>query len=385
MTPLELTITDAGLAAIQAAQGSAAVVITGVGLTAADFVEAPTLTVLPGEFKRLVDVSGDAVDARTVHLVARDDGTDVYTVRGFGLFLADGTLLATYAQAVPIFTKSAVSTFLLAQDIRFQAGQATSIAFGDANFLYPPATEVRKGVAEIADQPEVDAGADDERIVTSKKLAARLAGFLSAIFGRKILTAGLANGGGDLSGDRTIDVPRASPEEALAGSLTSKALAPSSLALILLEIFDRVVRSRKVSTSGLATGGGDLTADRTIDVAAASVAQLRALASDAVALTPATYGALGRSLQQNGYTELPDGFIIKCGRFTCVANGVVSISFPVAFPNECFAAVTGGGLSGAADQDNYVSIIANTITAAGFQASNGKGAAYGCTYIAVGR
>lgn len=48
----------------------------------------------------------------------------------------------------------------------------------------------------------------------------------------------------------------------------------------------RALAARTIATSGLATGGGNLTGDRTIDVPRASAAQYRAAASEDVALTP---------------------------------------------------------------------------------------------------
>jgi hypothetical protein len=45
--------------------------IAAAGLTAQAFVSAPTLEVLPGEFKRIDAVSGQAVAADTVHLTLR--------------------------------------------------------------------------------------------------------------------------------------------------------------------------------------------------------------------------------------------------------------------------------------------------------------------------
>jgi hypothetical protein len=53
----------------------------------------------------------------------------------------------------------------------------------------------------------------------------------------------------------------------------------------------KVATSRQVATSGLASGGGDLSADRTINVPAASGAETAALASTSKAATPGGIGA----------------------------------------------------------------------------------------------
>ncbi|MFN3944602.1 MAG: hypothetical protein ACK4K7_06720 [Allosphingosinicella sp.] len=211
LPPLPIVLTDAGLAAMvdQQTGGTKAVRIAGLGLTDQDFDAARTLVALPGEFRRLDQVAGMAVDARTIHLTARDLDEGAYTVRGFGLFLEDGTLFGAYCHPAPIFQKAGVAAFLFAQDIRFFAGEADLIQFGDANFAYPPATIERKGIAEIATQAEVDAGADEERFVVPKTLATRLAALLAAI--AQILTSyipltqrGAANGVATLDGNARV-------------------------------------------------------------------------------------------------------------------------------------------------------------------------------------
>lgn len=52
----------------------------------------------------------------------------------------------------------------------------------------------------------------------------------------------------------------------------------------------KVATSRQVATSGLASGGGDLSADRTINVPAASGAETAAMASSSKAVTPDSLG-----------------------------------------------------------------------------------------------
>jgi hypothetical protein len=139
----------------------------------------------------------------------------------------------------------------------------------------------------------------------------------------------LATGGGDLSANRTITVPVASQAVAEAGtdnttamtplrvaqylaarlvallpvasttdagivrlvhstSSTSQAEAPT--AAILKTVQDnantRALASRTISTAGLATGGGDLTANRTVTVPVASTAQAQAGTDNTTAMTP---------------------------------------------------------------------------------------------------
>lgn len=168
MTALPLTMTIAGLARFTAAQASDDIDLTiaTVGLTATAFSVAPTLTALPGEFRRIATISGSAVGDNIVHMVIRDDGALAYDVRGFGLFLADGTLFAVYGQADPIVGKSVASSMLIALDIAFPTADITQLTFGDTNFLNPPATTVRKGVARLALLSEIDAGLAQDSVVT---------------------------------------------------------------------------------------------------------------------------------------------------------------------------------------------------------------------------
>ncbi len=135
---------------------------------------------------------------------------------------------------------------------------------------------------------------------------------------RSVTGAGLATGGGDLSADRTITVPDATQAEAEAGTITSKAMSPLRVAQAIaatiasyvpatrtigtgdgltgggnlsanrsLAVDGTVVRTtRSLSAGGLATGGGALSADRTITVPAATQAEAEAGTSTSKAMTP---------------------------------------------------------------------------------------------------
>lgn len=176
MDPLGLTITNAGLSAFTAAQLGEDInlQIAEVGFTADDFVLAPTLTQVPGEFRRLSTVSGLTTSPETIHLTVRDAEAITYQVRGFGLYLADGTLFAVYGQQEMLLEKSTSSIALLALDLRFPPGQVAEITFGDANFLNPVASETVPGVARVATPAQVVAGTDDDAFVTPGLLKALL-------------------------------------------------------------------------------------------------------------------------------------------------------------------------------------------------------------------
>lgn len=185
MTALVLQLTDAGLAAIQGASGTDPTIVTELGITDTPFDFAPTLSALPGEFKRLPIASGVAAAANVAHLTVYDTSDDVWAASGFGLFLDDGTLLAAYTQDHPVLTKAGLAFAMLAFDIRFAGDLAASIEYGDMIFVWPPATEETRGIAKLATQAEVDAEAnqpgDDEKIVTPRTLRNRIQALVEAL------------------------------------------------------------------------------------------------------------------------------------------------------------------------------------------------------------
>lgn len=164
--PLYLSLTDAGLAAVQGASGADPVIIAELGLTATPFTVAPTLTALPGEFKRVAAISGTAAAANITHMTAYDTSADMWNATGLGLWLADGTLFAVYSAASTIINKAAPAFALIAFDIAFSADLAGSIAFGDPLFTNPPATTDMRGLIELATQAEADTGTDTQRAIT---------------------------------------------------------------------------------------------------------------------------------------------------------------------------------------------------------------------------
>ncbi len=172
MSKLTLTITKAGMDRFTAAQLGEDVdlSVSSIGLTDAAFVVAPTLTALPGQFRRVATISGDQVGDNIVHLTIRDDAEVTYSVRGLGLFLADGTLFAVYGQADRIFTKASPATLLVAIDLGFPTGDVRELRFGDTGFYNPPGTSAVKGVVRFATQAEGDAGTDGDTAITPAAL-----------------------------------------------------------------------------------------------------------------------------------------------------------------------------------------------------------------------
>lgn len=292
MLPLNMVITSAGLDALVDAENGITdpIEVTEIGLSAAAVDAAPTLIALPGEFKRLAGVSGESVAANLIHMTAQDTSDDVYDLRSIALYLADGTLFAAYGQADPIFRKVSIASFLLAFDLAFNGDIAGSIVFGDASFLYPPATETEKGVAEIGTQAEVDAGLDDTRIVTPLKLKVLLDATVAGI-------------------NAVLDAFDAAMDAALAA-----------------------FSARTITGGGLVTGGGDLTADRVLTVTPATGADIvsgdntKAVTGAAIAGVPQSFGSSVLGL---------GGALTKMGTVSVSWPGGGSVTFPVAFPNAC--------------------------------------------------
>jgi hypothetical protein len=179
---LTAIVTNAGRAALvnAANTGTAPVTIAQVGLTATAVVPGVGVTALPGEYKRVATISGDVVADDTIHLIVRDESADLFTVRSFALYLADGTLFAIYGQADVILEKSAQAIMLLAIDVQFADVAAAMLAFGDTNFLNPPATTERQGVVELTTIAEAQAGIDALRALTPVAAKAAILGWLLA-------------------------------------------------------------------------------------------------------------------------------------------------------------------------------------------------------------
>lgn len=474
MSALTMTITTAGRAALvnRAAGGTTAVVIAQAGVTASVVTVAPTLTALPGEIKRISSIAGQSIDATTVHLVARDDSTDAYTVRAIALYLADGTLFAVYGQADPIFQKADVSTFYLAADFTFPAADAALIQFGNTNFLNPPSSETVQGVSYLATVAEALAGAVANKTITPATMASVLANYVRTAqlavangvatlgsdgklllaqrppidlidvwpaanqaamlaltatvgdfavrtdnglvyvlqstpattlanwlvlstpapvssvntkvgtvvlvpadigavpTGRLVSTNGLATGGGSLAADRTISVPIASQAQASAGTDNTLALTPLSIAPLIAQVGGGVPAGRTIGGTGLATGGGSLAANRTLDVAIASVAEIVAGLENGKAITPLGLAGLPQSLTPNGYYMWPGGWMMQWVQYRGVVTTEMAIyvSFPIAFTTIALPQAATAFISAASNfRDMWVQVAPPGLSGANVQ------------------
>lgn len=166
---------------------------------------------------------------------------------------------------------------------------------------------------------------------------------------RTVNAGGLATGGGDMSANRTISVAIASAAEALAGIMNNKAVTPAALADLIALVNGKAGGGTTINGGGLATGGGDLSANRTITVAGADAAETLAGVISNKAVTPAALAGLPKALTPNGYARLPGGLIVQWIQYRAVFTSELAIwiPYPIVFPNETLLVQASGVIYGA--------------------------------------
>lgn len=103
-----------------------------------------------------------------------------------------------------------------------------------------------------------------------------------------------------------------------------------------------VPTTRQVLGGGLVTGGGALSADRTLTVTAAAGSDLltgtdNTKAATALAMANAFGGA---GLTTNGYEKMPGGRIMQWGQVRgTFAEGSLPVSWPITFPTAVYAMI----------------------------------------------
>ena len=150
----------------------------------------------------------------------------------------------------------------------------------------------------------------------------------------------------------------ASLDETIVGTLTDKAVTPAGLAAV----------TANTDRRGLIQIATDEDFDgKTNNTKAITVAQY--------------YKGFSKNLMaESGYQVLPGGLIIQWARIKISAQGT-QVTFPIAFPNQCFIVNNGTG----EDETNYAEVLnmkPNTLTNTGFIANVTVASHY--TYIAIG-
>lgn len=162
MTTIDMTITDAGFAALSATlAGGPDVTIdsvkVGSGLAAAD----PSMTDLTTPIKTISSIDGSSA-GNTTTIVALDESSDVYIVNEIGLF--DGTTMIAVAVQASMFSKSlATDSLFVALNLAFLAAPpgTTINVTSDPTFSLPAASTTKMGIVRLATPSEADSGASN--------------------------------------------------------------------------------------------------------------------------------------------------------------------------------------------------------------------------------
>ena len=421
-------LTAAGRQAlVNAAQnGTLARTLFSVGVTATAFTSTEALTAIPNEIKRITTIAGDVVAKDTIHVTIRDDGNQTYTVRGLGLYLDNGVLLGTYSQAAVILEKSAASIFLLSTDLRVLDGSVniSTLQFGETNFINPPATIDRQGVVELATEAEANGLADAVRALTAASVKTL---FNARALAATLITAGVGlTGGGSLAANRTLTLANTAVIAGSYGSATetptftvdaqgrltaagSATVTPAwasvtgkPTTLAGYGITDAALAARTITAGTGLTGGGNLTANRTIALANTTVtagsygsattatsftvdAQGRLTAASSVTVTPAWADVTGKPTTLEGYgitdaalaartitagTGLTGGGDLTANRTIALANTAVAAgSYGSATAMSTFTVDTQGRLTAAGSvtvTPAWASVTGKPTTLAGY-------------------
>ena len=175
--------------------------------------------------------------------------------------------------------------------------------------------------------------ADANKVVTADILFPFLAARVSD--SRTITTGTGLTGGGDLTANRTLGIDKATIQNVNLGDANK--VVTSDVLLPFLQV--RVADSRTIATSTGLTGGGDLTANRTLAVDKATLADVTAGTVNKVVCADILQQALANSKNENGYTKLPNGMVLQWGKALVAGSNnnidTIAVTFPIAYPSIC--------------------------------------------------
>lgn len=170
-TLLPIIITDNGIASAITQDGlGLQLAITEVAFGDGDWSPDASVSALANEIKRFTEFGATVLAPGRIHITLRDNSNDIYDLREIGFYDENGDLFGIYSQSAPIVTKTVDGKILITATIPLTSVPPASVTIAGNEFDYNPATEELMGVAKIATQEKVDAGSDDESIVTPRKL-----------------------------------------------------------------------------------------------------------------------------------------------------------------------------------------------------------------------
>lgn len=144
-----------------------------------------------------------------------------------------------------------------------------------------------------------------------------------------------------------------------------------------------VPTTRLLTGAGLVQPIGNLAGDRTVNVPKASAAEVAAGTNDTKAITPlALQGGAGGSLMAGTGYKTIYGLLIQWGTYTVGANSSANVSFPTSFPTMCVHADPTGGRLDYAAQDNNP--FASGKSASAFTIFNSADTSVTGTWFALG-
>ena len=180
-------------------------------------------------------------------------------------------------------------------------------------------------------------------------------------------------GGGDLTANRTLRIDKASVADV--NNSTADKVVTADILLPFLTA--RVVDSRTISTGTGLIGGGNLTENRTIAIDKASLAEINVGTANKVVCADALQQAFANTKNENGYTKLPNGIVLQWGKHAVFeetkAIATYAAVFPISFPNACLNISLSKIDAGGGDVFNILSSPAPTKTGFSFGVSD-KGA-----------